>query len=238
MAKFSKDSSCELCNLHHNIFKYLTDEELEIINESRYEVKFNKGETIFKQGGPLTHVACITQGMAKIYLEGNKSKNIILKVARPADLVGGPGFQTTGRSSSRISGHHFSVSAINETRACFIDIQAFARLLKTSSPFAMEFIKHLNTITIQLYNKLMSLTQKQMHGRMADTLLYMSRVIYANNDFETTLTRQDIADMSAMTKESAIRIMKDLKDEGIIDCEANHFVILNEKQLNTISNTG
>jgi CRP/FNR family transcriptional regulator len=152
-------------------------------------------------------------------------------VARPTELVGGPGFQVDNR-------HHFSVSAITSTRACFIDVQAFEQMLKKSSPFAMEFIKHLNTTTIQLYNKLQTLIQKQMHGRMADTLLYLSKVVYTNDDFETTLSRQDLADMSAMTKESAIRIMKDLKDGGVIDCEANYFRILNEKQLAGISSTG
>ncbi len=231
MAKFTKDTHCKCCSLKLNLFKFLTDEELEVVNESRYEVSFNKGETIFKQGGPLTHIACITEGMAKVYLEGTKHKNIILKVARPTELIGGPGFQVDNR-------HHFSVSAISQTRACFIDAQAFEQMLKTSTPFALEFIKYLNTTTIQLYNKIQTLTQKQMHGRMADTLLYLSKVIYTNEAFETTLSRQDLADMSAMTKESAIRIMKDLKDEGIIDCDANSFKILNEKQLTNISATG
>lgn len=231
MAKFTKDTHCKCCSLKLNLFKFLTDEELEIINESRYEVGFNKGETIFKQGGPLTHIACITEGMAKVYLEGTKNKNIILKVARPTELIGGPGFQVDNR-------HHFSVSAITYTRACFIDAQAFEQMLKNSSPFAMEFVKHLNTATIQLFNKIQALTQKQMHGRLADTLLYLSKVVYTAESFETTLSRQDLADMSAMTKESAIRIMKDLKDEGIIDCEANHFRIINEKQLTNISATG
>ncbi len=231
MAKFTKDTHCNSCSHMLSLFKFLTDEELKFIDESRYEVTFNKGETIFKQGGPMTHIACLTEGMAKVYLEGAKNRNIILKVARPTELIGGPGFQVDNR-------HHFSVSAITSTRACFIDAQAFEHLLKQSSPFAMEFIRHLNSITIQLYNKLQTLTQKQMHGRMADTLLYLSRVVYSSDDFETTLSRQDLADMSAMTKESAIRIMKDLKDGGIIDCEANYFKILSERQLVSISSTG
>jgi len=231
MVKFSKETHCKYCNLKLNLFRFLTDKELEIINEKRYEVRFNKGETIFKQGGPLTHIACLTDGMAKIYLEDNKNKNIILKVVRPTELVGGPGFQVDNR-------HHFSVSTITDSKACFIDILAFEQILKTSSPFAMEFIKHLNTTTILLYNKIQSLTQKHMNGRIADTLLYLSKVIYANESFETTLSRQDLADMSSMTKESAIRIIKEFRDDGIIDCEANHFKILNENQLVKISQTG
>jgi len=231
MAKFSKEIHCKHCSLKLNLFKFLTDKELEIINEKRYEVHFNKGETIFKQGGPLTHIACFTDGMAKIYLEGHNNKNIILKVVQPTELVGGPGFKVDNR-------HHFSVSALTDSKACFIDIQAFEQILKTSNPFAMEFIKHLNTITIQLYLKLQSLTQKHMNGRIADTLLYLSNVIYSNKTFETTLSRQDLADMSAMTKESAIRIIKEFRDESIIHCESNQFKILNENQLTKISQTG
>lgn len=231
MAKFLKENHCKCCNLRLNLFCHLNDEELEIINESRYEVFFHKGETIFKQGGPLTHIACVTNGMAKTYIEGFKGRNIILKVVKPTELVGGPGFQVDNR-------HHFSVSAITDTKACFIDITAFEQMLKKSTPFSMGFIKHLNTITIQMNKKLQALTQKQMHGRFADTMLYLSNTIYENTDFETTLSRQDLADMSAMTKESAIRIMKEFKDEGIIECETNSFRILNEEQLNKISQTG
>lgn len=231
MAKFTKDSHCNCCNLRHNLFKFLNEEEMEVINSSRYEVYFNKGETIFKQGGPLTHIACITHGFAKIYLEGHKNKNIILKVAKESELIGGPGFQVDNR-------HHFSVSAITNAKACFIDIQAFEQILNSSTPFSLEFIKHLNSMTIQLYQKMQGLTQKHMHGRIADTLLYLSRAIYTDPNFETTLSRQDLADMSSMTKESAIRIMKEFKDEGIIDCEANYFKILKEDQLDSISKTG
>ena len=84
---------------------------------------------------------------------------------------------------------------------------------------------------------MMSLTHKQMHGRIADSLLYLSK-IYNNNSFETALSRQDIADLSAMTKESAIRICKKFKMDGIIDYNANKFKILNEKALKQISKTG
>lgn len=231
MAKFTKVEDCARCGFQLSLFKLLSEKELETINEARYEVSFNQGETIFKQGGPLTHVACITQGMSKIYIEGSKSRNIILKIAKPVEMIGGPGFQVDYR-------HHFSVSAVTTTKACFIDIEAFEKMLQASSPFAMEFIKHLNDITIQVYNKLQGLTQKQMHGRIADTLLYLSKNIYSASEFETSLSRQDLADMSAMTKESAIRIIKEFRDEGIIRCDGNDFSILDETRLTSISIAG
>jgi CRP/FNR family transcriptional regulator len=214
-----------------NLFRFLDNDQIKFINKTRYEVRFHKGEIMFKQGGPFTHIACLTSGMAKIYIEDPEKKNLILKIAKPTELIGGPGFNVDFR-------HHFSVSTMSEATACFIDITAFSEMVKINSTFAMEFIKYLNNSTITLYEKMMSLTHKQMHGRIADTLIYLSDQIYQNADFETNLSRQDIADLSAMTKESAIRILKEFKDDGIIDYSTNQFNILNIESLRKISKTG
>ena len=157
-------------------------------------------------------------------------KNLILKILKPTELVGGPGFNVDFR-------HHFSVSALTDSSACFIDVNIFKEMVETNSIFSMEFIKHINQATIMYYERMMSLTHKQMHGRIADALLYLAK-IYNNNNFETALSRQDIADLSAMTKESAIRICKEFKVDGTIDYTANKFTILNEDALRQISKTG
>jgi len=231
MAIFSKDFRCNNCNLRMNLFCYLNEEQLEDLNKDRFEVHYNRGEVIFKQGGPLTHIVCLTSGQAKVYIEGQDKKNMILKIVKPTELVGGPGFPVDYR-------HHFTVSALVESSACLIDIHAFEKIIKTSPEFALEFIKYLNLTTLKLHDKLMNLTHKQMHGRIADALLYLSNEIYANSTFEVHLSRQDVAEMTAMTKESAIRILKELKDDNIIDYDNNRFTILNENALNQISLRG
>ncbi len=213
-----------------NIFRFLDDDQLQKINKTRHEVRFHKGETIFKQGGPFTHIACLTSGLAKIYIENDDKKNLILKILKPTELVGGPGFNVDFR-------HHFSVSALTDSSACFIDINVFKEMLEQNRIFAMEFIKHINMASINYYEKMMSLTHKQMHGRIADTLLYLSK-IHNSNSFETALSRQEIADLSAMTKESAIRICKEFKTDGFIDFTINKFVIQNKEALIQISKTG
>ena len=73
---------------------------------------------------------------------------------------------------------------------------------------------------------------------MASTLLYLSEQIYEADEFETELSRQDIADMSAMTKESSIRIIKNFKDSSIIECNNNYFKLLNKEHLINIMENG
>lgn len=91
---------------------------------------------------------------------------------------------------------------------------------------------------IENFDRMVTLTMKQMPGRLAETLLYLSNHVYGTDSFHTELSRQDIADLSAMTKESAIRIIKEFKDSGILAVEGLDFSILNKEKLISISITG
>jgi len=45
-------SSCETCTRRWKNFKHLTKEELQLVNENRYEATFKPGEIMMKQGSP------------------------------------------------------------------------------------------------------------------------------------------------------------------------------------------
>jgi CRP/FNR family transcriptional regulator len=77
-----------------------------------------------------------------------------------------------------------------------------------------------------------------MHGRIADSLLYLSKEIYRSDTFDTCLSRQELANMSSMTKESAIRILKKFTEDGIIENNIQHFKIVDLPALEKISITG
>lgn len=186
---------------------------------------------IFKQQTALTHIVCLTSGMTKIYTEGLNKKNLILKIAKPVELIGGPGLFTDCR-------HHFSMSALVDCSACFIEVQAFKNVIEQNSDFALETLKHVNLLSIAHIDRAINLTQKQMPGRMADALLYLSNKVYENKVFTTNLSRQDIADLSAMSKESAIRVLKEFKDTGLITVDGDTFYIVNQEGLVKISQTG
>ena len=89
-----------------------------------------------------------------------------------------------------------------------------------------------------MYDKLISLTQKQMHGRMADGLLYLANGFYKSDSFCLQISRQDIADMTAMSKDSAIRILKEFERDGIIDLKGRELTILDMDHLYELSHKG
>ncbi len=77
-----------------------------------------------------------------------------------------------------------------------------------------------------------------MTGRIANTIIYLSEKIYNSRNFYTTLSRQDMADLSSVSKESLIRVLKDFKENGIISVSGNHIEITSPKTLYNISRVG
>jgi len=230
MARFIQSHNCVDCNCNNSIFKHLNHDELELINQNRFEVSFKAGEMMFKQGTPSPHFLCLTTGLAKLYIEGY-GKNLILSLAKPVEYILGPGIFVDNR-------HHYSASAVEDSTACLVDVNTFKQIMHLNLEFNDEFIRRISIMTIFNFEQFISLTQKQMNGRIADALFYLSEQIYGSNPFEMSISRQDLADLSGMSKESAIRILKEFKDEGILAVDGNSLHILNPSQLKKISETG
>jgi CRP-like cAMP-binding protein len=228
--KLHTSANCVDCKCISSIFKSLTALELAQINNSRFQVGYKAGEIIFKQGTPSPYFVCITSGLAKIYIEGY-GKNLILSLIKPVDYIFGPGIYVDNR-------HYYSASAVEDCQACLVDVTIFKKLIRENPDFADEFIKRVSLQAIFNFEQVISLTQKQMHGRIADVVFYLSDKIYCKNPFKLSISRQDLADLSGMSKESAIRILKEFKEEGILTLSGNTMEILNPKQLRQISETG
>lgn len=224
-------ANCLMCRMKSDIFTTLNDSELHRVNDCRVSIKYHQGEIIFKQGSPCHDFVCVTSGLVKLYLEGEGDRRIIIGFARPVDYIFVPGAFSDKR-------HHFTAVACEESTACLVEVDIIQDLLKTNQEFASSFMTKVSEQAIRLFEQLTSFTQKQMPGRMAEVLICLSQKIYQSNPFITSLTRQDIADMSGMTKESAIRIMKTFKDEGLILTEGNSIEILDFSRLETISRNG
>jgi CRP/FNR family transcriptional regulator len=231
MAKIFRQYDCNQCRKRIEVFKVLRDEDFKLIEASRHEVLYLSGETIFKQGTSFTHTVCILEGLVKVYLETRKRKNFILSLIGPGEMLGSPGMFTDNM-------HHFSVVAVEDTLACHVERQAIEEVYKLNSIFAIEMQKKSNLRDIRHYRKFRTLAQKQMPGRVAEAILYLSNSIYKSNPFTLTITRQDIADLASITKEGTIRVMKDFKDAGLISIQGNEVKILNEKALSNISENG
>jgi len=119
-----------------------------------------------------------------------------------------------------------------------IDINIFRQLLKLNSSFAKEVIDILNSNSVQIYGRFFCLTHKQSYGRLADILLCLADRIFKKPEFELPLSRRDLAELSGMSSETVIRILKKFNEEKLIFMQGKKFKLLDYKRLKQISETG
>ena len=231
MIDYTESTNCLDCTKSSKCFKQLIPSELEFINENKTQVLYRNGENICKQGAFASYVLYISDGLIKLYLESPNNKNINIKILKTSEFIG----------LSSVYGeniYNYSAVALKDSNICLLEKKSFRKLLNNNGNFASEIIKWYCNNEKQLFNKIKSLGHKQMHGRLADTLLYLSNEDFKEEELFSKLSRQDIADFSCISTESAVRLLAELKNEGVIQVDGKHIKILDKEKLMEISKKG
>ncbi|MEN8248466.1 MAG: Crp/Fnr family transcriptional regulator [Bacteroidota bacterium] len=211
-------------------FKKLTEAQMNRVDDHRTELIFKKGELLAKQGMFMSNVIYIRKGFVKVFQESDDHVTI-LRIARPGQFVG----------VQALYGEDvfpFSAEALTDVEVCLKDINVFRDLVIENSEFAKGIIETLNNNLLHAFDRMYSLTQKQINGRFAELLLFMSNTLYDANPFQLTISRKDMADMIATSPESISRLMTEFKEQELIKTKGHQVEILDSLRLDTICKCG
>ncbi len=226
----SKNTCATFLN-EFSCFDQLTGQEKFEVEANSLEVIYKKGENVCKQGSFASHIIYLEEGLVKSYLEGSP-RDLILTITPSKRLVGLPSI-FEGNSTFL-----YSVTTYVDSKVKLIDISTFRGLLRKNAGFAAKVIDILNENTAQGYGRFYSLVMKQLNGRLADILLCLSQRIFKSDAFDLPLSRTDLAELTGMSTESVIRILKDFKDDNLISMNGKSLSILDFERLQKISDFG
>jgi CRP-like cAMP-binding protein len=225
-----KKHDCKNCQIKSAAAQHLNDAEFAVLETNSVEVAFKKGEIIFKQNALSTNVAYLRSGIVKLHMQGPVNEKILRVMKAPTYL----GIPTT--FGDKIN--QFSATAIEECTVCFIDSSLFRNFIYTNGKFAYEIIVELCKNELMDYQRYANQAQKQIPGRVAETLLCFSDKIFEKNSFTLPLTRGEMGDLIGTSRESVSRVLTDLSGEKIIEMNTNDIKILKKDLLKQISEKG
>lgn len=231
MDDFSEILNCTDCTKSSGCFQQLIPSELEFINHNKTQILYRKDENICKEKAYASNVLYIADGLVKLYLESPNNRHINLKILKTSEYIG----------LSSIYGdniYHYSAIALMDSTICMINKDSFRKLLIDNGHFASDIIQWYCLKETQLFNRIKSLGHKQMHGRLADTLLYLCDEGFDQHVLFNSLSRKDIADFACISTESTVRLLTELKSDGVIDMDGKLIKILDRKHLSEISKRG
>ena len=220
-----------VCEITAPCFQALSQEEIAFIQQRRTRVQFRKGENLTKQGAYASYVLFVVNGLVRQYIEGEGDRNLNLHIMQDGDFIGlsvvldNPIF-------------NYSTVAVTETLAYLIEKDALLKIIKANGSFAFNILKRYNEQSNSLFGIIKHIQFKQMNGRLADTLLYLSNDQFAGYNVFSNLSRKDIADFAGISTESTIKLLKQYEKDGLLHLDDKNIIITNKPALQEISKRG
>lgn len=210
------------------VFRKLAPQDLHTVAQAANVKRYAKGETIFEQDTPSDAFYTIASGRVKIFKMLPTGKDMILEVFGQGDPLG---------AVAAYDGRPFPASAValEDTVCIVIPRPVFFRLLEEHGSLVRGLMLGLTIRLVELTNRLAELSGTRMEPRFARLFLKlageMGRQERGGTFIPLALTRQELADMTGTTIETAIRIMSRWGKDAIVHTEKDGFVILDRRTL-------
>jgi CRP-like cAMP-binding protein len=217
-----------------SIFRGLNQKDKETIAQHYTLAVIKKGEPLFKEGEKSSGLIYLASGKVKIFKVGVGGREQILNMVKQQEFIG---------YRVLFSDNTWSVSAeaVEESAICILEKNSLVKILKKNADLALKLIEIIAEELVISNNRTVSLTQKHIRGRLAESLLVLRDTYGYEADGKTisvSLSREDIANLSNMTTSNAIRTLSNLAAEGIIGIAGRKISILDIINLEHISGLG
>lgn len=213
------------------IFNYLEKSEKEELGKQVTYMNFSRHDVLFNQKMPSDHAVYIINGLIKVYKGGRGDRVICISLTGPGQFAG----------LSSVFGskeYKFSASAIESTEALMIRREALGKVIQANGKFASELFKLISIEVLDVSEKLVNFSMKQLPGRVADLIKYFSEDVFLSSDFTVPLTRQELAELIGTTKESLIRTLNEFKNDKIIDLDGRRIKVVSPELITMLSKLG
>lgn len=224
-------SNCKACLLKSFLFTKMNDEELEYINTNRNEIVFEQGEIIIEEGRSINEFLYLKTGLVKLVKHGESDKERIISIARPRDFV-------SLISTFSDKTYHYSVTALEPSVVCSIDLSAMKTVIRKNGNYALELLEQISRSSNLIMQHTYEIDDKQLRGRIAYILLWFAQIIYKKPTFTLPISRREIGELINMTTENVIRILSEFNKDGIINIRLKEIEITNLEMLERLSKSG
>ncbi len=224
---------CEFCQARiESVFATLSDEDVSLLSGTHLCNYYRRGQVVFLEGNHPMGLFCINKGRVKISKNGIEGREQIVRLAKAGDIIG---------YRALISNESYTATAtsLEDSRICIIPSKSFFALLQKNAGLTGNLMKLLADDLKDAEKKVTHFAQKTVTERMAETLL-MLKEYYGQDEGASldtfTITREELARIVGTATETAIRVMTELRKEGIIQIDGKNIVITNREALIRIAN--
>jgi len=217
-----QNPKCETCgSRNRSVFCALNKEQLHELDSAKSCDVYRKGETIFREGSYPRGLYCVNNGKIKLSKSGSTGKEQILRFATGGDVMG---YNSMLTNKPLVA----TATAIDDAAICFIPADQFFSLIKEDAKFSLNMLELTAKNWHTASRLLTDMAQKSSKQRLAEMLLWLKETFGLDEDdcIDIKLSREEIANMVGTATEAVIRLLSDLKKQGLILLEGKRIRLM------------
>ncbi|NOZ70830.1 MAG: Crp/Fnr family transcriptional regulator [Chloroflexi bacterium] len=217
------------------LFRGLSEQEWNELAPLLHGHCYPKDSYLFFQGDPPEALYIVWKGRVKLVRHTDHGRDVVMEVLGPGQLIG---------EMAIFDGRPYSMTAVTLEEVAVVSIARvdFFAILKRFPPVSLGVISELSR-RLRVTNELVrSLAVDRVEQRIARTLLRLAGLAgrpYNSQPnsilIDMALTRQDIAEMTGTTVETAIRVMSRFRKQGLVASVRGRVVIKDPEQLREVA---
>jgi CRP-like cAMP-binding protein len=215
------------------VLEDLPKEELEMLFAHTHEDVYEKGQIIFREGAYPVGIFYIRSGRVKKYKVDKDGREQIIYVANKGELIGYHALLAD-------ECYPDSAATLEDCGIAFIPANDFLKVLQHSKILSQRLLKTLSHEFSVFANNLALFAQRTVRERFAMQLVLM-REKYKENfapgmEVEINMSREDLASLVGTARENIVRVLKDFKEDGVVETRGRKIIIKDVKKLLLIVN--
>lgn len=213
------------------LFEGLPSGHLEALAMIVVDQDVNRGELIFSEGDNGKGFYVVVSGRVKIFKVSSEGKEQILHIFGPGEPFG---------EVPVFAGRQFpaNAEAMEKSRVFFFPRAAFIDLIKANPELALNMLAVLSMRLRRFTVLIEDLSLKEVPGRLAAYLLYLSESKQGTRHLELDITKTQLASLLGTIPETLSRILGRMNKRGLIETEGPRIRILDMEGLKELAEAG
>ncbi|MFP5470318.1 MAG: Crp/Fnr family transcriptional regulator [Bacteroidia bacterium] len=212
------------------LFQHLPHNETESLLNKCSVKEFKKSEILFFPEDESNKIYVVKSGKVKVSKLSNKGKELILSIYTSGDIFGELSISNQGKSEE-------IAEAITTTEVYIISTKDFISYAQKNAELAFSLAKLIAIRSAKIQKRLESLYFKNTEERIKSFIREMAnehgRKLITGDEIEVNLKlkHEDIAKLTATTRQSVTTVLSQLEKDGIILYDRNRILVKRMKSL-------
>lgn len=231
MQQLKEHFKSDIDGVNHLISVTYGKDYLEELRTGRDVSRYKKKQIVYSEGNHPSRLFYVQKGKVKTFKQNEDGKEFIVGLYTEGDFLG-----YIPLMEGRI--YQETAEALDDTELLVIPRSEFEELLGSNPQVMKKFMSILASNINEKAGQLLAIAYNSLRKKVADTLITLDRTYNKTHDqnFCIDISRENLAAMAGVAKESLIRMLGELKDEKLISMDGAKIRIMNYNRLEQMFN--